>query len=172
MCAGRATAFDELYARYERRLFGFILSYVKNREDAEEIFHDVFQAVIAATRAVDATVPGRFDAWLFTVARNLCLNRIRARRPSVSLASDEAAEPFCPRESEEARLVLQGRHRALAAAVERLPPKLGEVYRLRSGGSSYEDIARHLDVPLGTIKSRVNSLVRRLKEEMDQWLAR
>src|SRR4051812_12929861 len=76
-------AFDALYARYEKRLFGFILTFVGNRQDAEEIFHDVFLALL--DRPADAS--GDLESWLFTVARNRALNRVRSRRPVAATPS-------------------------------------------------------------------------------------
>jgi DNA-directed RNA polymerase specialized sigma24 family protein len=48
---------------------------------------------------------------------------------------------------------------------------LAEVYRLRVSGLSYEEMAQVLEVPLGTLKSRMHDMVRRLQEEMEKWTA-
>lgn len=167
--SGQARAFAALYARYEKPLFGFVLGFVKNREDAEEIFHDAFHALIRAARTGDKT-PEQVGSWLFTVARNLSLNRLRARRPVQALENTFAV--VASESGAESRLVEQGRAEALATAVDKLPPQLGAVYRLRAGGASYEEMAKNLDVPLGTVKSRVNALVRKLKKDMSPWIAK
>jgi RNA polymerase sigma-70 factor (ECF subfamily) len=54
----------------------------------------------------------------------------------------------------------------LREAVQRLPGSLAEVYRLRAAGMSYDEVAGILDVPVGTVKSRVHEMVKRLREEM------
>jgi RNA polymerase sigma-70 factor (ECF subfamily) len=61
---------------------------------------------------------------------------------------------------------------ALDGAVARLPPALAEVYRLRTSGLSYEEIADVLETPLGTVKSRMHEMVRHLREDMAPWTAR
>ncbi len=168
MRSGRRAAFDELYARYERKLFGFILAYLKNEQDAEEVFHDALKALVdAAQNGRQAELPQKVGAWLFTVARNASLNRLRSRRVAVPVAA-ELADAAAGAVDD---LIQRGRQSALTAAVDRLPPALGRVYQLRAEGASYEDMARRLDLPLGTVKSRVNTLVRRLKKEMALWLA-
>ena len=50
----------------------------------------------------------------------------------------------------------------------RLPTRLGELYQLRAGGLSYEELAQVLELPIGTVKSRMHEMVRRLQEEMRQ----
>ena len=60
---------------------------------------------------------------------------------------------------------------ALSEAVRRLPPALGELYHLRTNGLSYEQIARVVEVPLGTVKSRMHQLVNLLREELEPWIA-
>ena len=61
--------------------------------------------------------------------------------------------------------------KALQAAVSRLPKSLGEVYRLRASGLSYEEMAEVLAVPLGTVKSRMHQMVMELRKEMQAWTA-
>lgn len=172
MCRGDLRAFDALYERFERRLFGFLLDLLKNREDAEEVFHDAFQIVITEAKSKRGSVhevPARFDAWLFTVAKRRALNRLRAKQTSARLV-DLHQDPWDA--GIEAEFTNKGREAALTVAVGRLPPRLSEVYRLRAGGLSYEEIAARLDVPVGTVRSRIHALVVRLKEEMKQWNAR
>src|SRR6185437_1394665 len=75
---GDLTAFDQLYLRHERRLFGFILRLLGDRADAEEIFHDVF---LSAFKAKDVQLEeARFAAWIYRIARNACANKVRSRR--------------------------------------------------------------------------------------------
>lgn len=166
--AGEARAFDELYARYETRLFGFCLRILKNRADAEEVFHEAF---IRALKADDAEFEGgSFKGFLYQIARNLCLNRRRSDvRAQKLVESLPAAEP--PVSADDALEALQ-RFAALDRAVEALPPALHEVYELRASGLSYDEIAGVLSIPLGTLKSRMNQLVKQLREDIESWTVR
>ncbi len=159
---GDVGAFDALYARHGRHLFGFILSHLGNRAEAEEVLQETFLAVLRESKKGRRTES--FRGWLFQVARNACLNRLRARRRTDALLErlPEGEAPVPP----EVALLSHEATRALAAAVTRLPQNLAELYHLRARGLSYAELAEVLDVPLGTIKSRLHELVSRLKQEM------
>jgi RNA polymerase sigma-70 factor (ECF subfamily) len=160
---GNVPAFDQLYARYERRLFGFVLRLLSDRAQAEEIFHDVMLSVIEGEAA--SFEQARFKAWLFRVARNACANRLRSKvRGEGALARAGAPDDIAA--SPEQRLVEEERAFALAGAVRKLPEALSDVFHLRSSGLSYAEIADVLDVPLGTVKSRMNALVEQLQGEV------
>ena len=161
---GDLAAFDQLYARHERQLFGFILRRIGDRAQAEELFHDVFVGVMSG--AVAKFEEARFGAWLFRSARNACANwqrsRVRGEHAVARLGPDVEERP-----NPEAELMEEERITSLARAVERLPSVLADVFALRSAGLSYEEIADELQVPLGTVKSRMNTLVGKLRSEIE-----
>lgn len=163
LVGGDLAAFDRLYARYERPLHGFLRALLADAADAEDALHETFLAVLRERGA-----PGEvrsFKAWIYGVARNLARNRVRSRKRG-ERALDRAAEGDAVSAAAEQGLLERERARALAQAVGALPPALAEVYRLRAAGLSYEDVATTLAIPVGTVKSRMNDLVRRLREEM------
>ncbi|MDP1821753.1 MAG: sigma-70 family RNA polymerase sigma factor [Archangium sp.] len=160
---GDLAAFDVLYARYERRVFGFVQRLVQDRAEAEELFHDTFLNILEAPRASFDTAT--FAAWLFRIARNLALNRLRSKSRGAHAATRVAAIEDSPPTPEQ-RLVEEERAFALSHAVQRLPEGLADVFHLRSSGLSYLEIADVLSVPVGTVKSRMNSLVQHLKGAM------
>jgi RNA polymerase sigma-70 factor (ECF subfamily) len=168
---GDMRAFDVLYARYETRLFGFLLSLLASRQDAEDVFHEAFLRTLKSGEV--KFEPGGFRTWLYRIARNVALNRKRSdkrgarameRLPEIeATVNDRAADSLL----EERQMLV-----ALDEALSRLPPAMGELYHLRSSGLSYEEMAAVLEVPLGTLKSRMHHMVQRLKEEMKPWTAR
>jgi RNA polymerase sigma-70 factor (ECF subfamily) len=163
---GDLEAFDALYGRHERQLYGFILKHVPDRHEAEDVLHDAFLAVLREGRG-GARVTC-FRAWLFQVARNLCRNRARSRQRADRAMEAVARAPAAPQAHPDRALEERQAAEALRRAVSRLPDRLAELYQLRAGGLSYEELARTLALPLGTVKSRMHEMVRRLQQEMSR----
>jgi RNA polymerase sigma-70 factor (ECF subfamily) len=167
---GDMVAFDDLYARYAPRLFGFLRPQLATRADAEDVLHESLLATLESDEV--AFDRGSFRTWLYRIARNLVLNRARSQtRGTIAMAKlapvvDEAP-PTADERANQGEML-----RALDGAVARLPSSLSEVYHLRSSGLSYEEIAVVLGIPLGTLKSRMNTMVNVLREELKPWTAR
>lgn len=164
LLGGDLGAFDALHERYERPLFGFIRKHLGRDGDAEDVLHDTFLALLrdkAGARGAHS-----LRAWLFQVARNLCLNRHRSSRRESRALEKEARLPVEPAPHPERKLQEAQTVHALRAAVARLPLELGELYQLRASGLSYQELATVLAVPLGTVKSRLHQMVSRLREEL------
>lgn len=158
---GDLGAFDPLYERHARPLFAFIRKHLADAHEAEDVLHETFMTLL---RHREGAAAASLRAWLFTVARNLCLNRLRSRRRGARAletvpAPDEVIAPD---------LAVEQRQSAerLRKAVERLPAHLAELYTLRANGMSYEELAEVLSVPVGTVKSRMHEVVARLREEV------
>jgi len=155
MLAGDLAAFDQLYARYERPLYGFVVAQLSDVHEAEDVFHEAFLAVLHARgQGIELR---SFKAWLFSVARHLCLNRVRSRKRAERALARDVAAPAAPADLDAARL---------PAAVSRLPAPLGEVYHLRASGLTYDEVAEILDLPVGTVKSRMHETIARLRKDM------
>ncbi len=165
--AGELAAFDQLYARYERPLYGFILGFLGDGAEAEDVFHEAFLAMLRDPPPASLSVRG----WLYQTARNMCLNRLRSRRRGDRAAERLGAEPTPPEPRPDDKLEARAAEEALAGALARLPPLLSEVFHLRSSGLSYQEMAEALAIPLGTVKSRMHELVTQLRKELRPWTA-
>jgi RNA polymerase sigma-70 factor, ECF subfamily len=165
---GDMAAFDELYARHAARLFGFLRSQLPTPADAEDVMHEAIMATLESREVVFDR--GSFRTWLYRIARNRVLNRARSqdrgRHALVRLAADD--DRPAPADDRIARAEMLS---ALDDAVARLPPTLSALYHLRTSGLSYEEMAKVLDVPLGTIKSRASHMVDLLRKELEPWTA-
>lgn len=163
LIAGDLGAFDRLYDRFERPLFGFIRAQLGDASEAEDVLHEAFMAVLRERQRPSSI--RSFRSWLFGVAANLCSNRIRSRKRAGRALETERA--FAAPSSDQAEeLEAARRSQKLEHAVERLPRALGEIYRLRATGLSYAEMAEVLGLPLGTVKSRMHEMVERLRREV------
>jgi RNA polymerase sigma-70 factor (ECF subfamily) len=162
---GDMGSFDRLYARFERPLFAFIRAQLGDAAEAEDVLHETFMTVLRDRARLPEVRNVR--AWFYQVARNQCLNRARSRkragRAEIALTHVEGG---CTPENAETALAVHQRSALLQRAVERLPAVLAELFRLRAAGMSYDEAAVILEVPVGTVKSRMHDLVKRLREEM------
>jgi len=143
----------------------------KNTADAEDLTQETYVRAFGAF--------GRFrlgtnlKSWLFTILRNINRNRARDRARAVVVVDGEAVEQFdgadASRETPEARLLRHAESRDLRAALDSLPPALRQTVWLRDIEElSYAEIARRLNIPIGTVMSRLSRarelLYRRLTE--------
>ena len=146
---GDMEAFDVLYARYEVRLFAYVRRFIVDRQQAEDVFQEVFMTVLR-DRTFDPE-RGRFAAWLFTVARNRC--RMAHRKDSRESRALEAM----PRGSEAAEPGYAEADR-VRRAMDALPEPQRQLLLLKQVAElTYREIAAVLGVAEGTIKSRLHA---------------
>lgn len=168
---GDMAAFDALYIRYETRLFGYLRALLPDRRDAEECLHDAFMGALKFEGTFE---PDGFRALLYRIARNSAHNRRRLTKRGAARdtrAATEGLAPIATVLTADALLETRELERALTAAVSRLSTPLGELYHLRTSGLSYEQIADVVEVPVGTVKSRMHQMVQLLREELKSWTA-
>jgi RNA polymerase sigma-70 factor (ECF subfamily) len=148
---GDIASFRVLVERYEARLFGLLRSLLPVAADCEDVAQEVF---LAAYLNLASYRPGtaRFSTWLFTIARNKCLNLLQKRRP-ITLA--KLPEPLVERTPEDAHSQEEF-FRQLDAALAELPFEQKTAFVFAElQGLTYEEIARLEGVSVGTVKSRI-----------------
>ncbi|MCC7519542.1 MAG: sigma-70 family RNA polymerase sigma factor [Verrucomicrobiae bacterium] len=177
--AGEEAAFEALVAKFQGPIYHYVLRHVGNAADAEDIAQNVF--VQAARGAGRYTPTARFTTWLFTIARNLCLNeyRRRGRHPLQSLeqaaSDDPEASPFqhVDRAARPApdELIEREFQVRVAAAIGRLPEKQRTAVMLcRYEEMPYEEIAKVLGVSVSATKSLLHRAREALKAELREIL--
>ena len=161
--AGDRGAFEQLYKRYARSVFGLALRRLGDRGRAEDAVQETFTSI---WRSAPTYRPERGPGgpWLYAVARNAIVDRGRARsEPPVETPTDSPEPGLGPPERAEAGWVAWRVHRAL----EELPERERTVVELAYwGGLSQSEIADYLGIPLGTVKTRTRSALRRLADEL------
>lgn len=151
---GEGKAFSELVARYQDRVFRFLLRLTRSRDDAMDLTQDTF---MRAYQSLERWQPNAlFRTWLFRIARNAAFDRMRRELAVEFVELDEDVDTPDPSPDPEAIAVTAQRIRLLEAALERLPVEHREIILLREiEEMSYEDIAQVLDLRIGTVKSRI-----------------
>lgn len=163
VAGGDRDAFDELYRRYSRAVLGLALRRLGDRGRAEDAAQDAFAAIWRSASSFDRT-RGNGAPWLYTVARNAIVDGLRRRRePPVDEAPEIAAPDPGPDDAAESGWVSWRVHRAL----ETLPEQERSLVELAYwSGLTQSEIADYLGVPLGTVKTRTRSALRRLADEL------
>ncbi len=159
---GDESAFRELLRRHRSRAVYLAAQILRDRTEAEDVAQEAFLQVFRSIRKFRGEAS--FSSWLYRIVVNQCLDRARRRcaHPTAPLDEDQDAAPAL----KEWEMRLQ---------VESLLARLGDELRItlllrEVGGLSYEEIARELRIPIGTVRSRLNAAreqFRRLWERME-----
>ncbi len=179
--AGDQAAFGTLVEAYQDRIYGYLSRMLSDPTEAEDVAQETF---VRAYRSLGRfRGASSFHTWLYRIASNLAIDVARKRKRQdgaaysldapMEIGDDEYGREIpddtnAPEDISEQREVQQTVRRAMGE----LPEKLRDVivlYELQ--GESYEDIAESLDVPLGTVKSRLFNARGQLKEKLQGMVA-
>ncbi|MCA8925029.1 MAG: sigma-70 family RNA polymerase sigma factor [Planctomycetes bacterium] len=173
LAAGDPGALTELMHRYQRPLYGYLVRMLGSREDADDVFQETFLRVVRHAGRFDPS--RRFRPWVYAIASNLIKNTYRARgnRASQSLEPHDEEGPSLlstlvgrSREPSEAAQREESAER-VRSAVERLPEKgRNALVLFYYQGLPYAEIAEVLEVPVGTVKSRIHNALGKLGHEL------
>ena len=164
VAGGDQGAFELLYRRFSRPVYGFALRRLGDRGRAEDAVQETFASVWRSARSYKPE-RGPGAPWLYAVARNAIVDRARARGEATFADPPEVvASDAGPDERAESSYVSWRVHRA----VQDLPEHEREVLELAYWGDlSQSEVARFLDIPLGTVKTRTRSGLARLADLLE-----
>jgi RNA polymerase sigma-70 factor (ECF subfamily) len=176
---GDRMAFAQLVEKYKQPLFNFISRYLRDEVESEDLAQNVFLQVYKSRQRYEQTA--KFSTWLFTIARNLCLNEIRrrSRHPAESLEESHAEHDDQPlRQYEDRNNPLPAEnvlHGELAGKIEAALVELPEAQRTaillcRQDELSYEEIAKILGCSLSATKSLIHRGRETLKSKLKPYL--
>jgi RNA polymerase sigma-70 factor, ECF subfamily len=178
---GDDEAFRELFDRYHRRAYAVALGVVKNRQDALDVVQEAFVKVHRHLDTFQGT--SSFYTWLYRIVMNLSIDHVRRRRKGRDVAYDDGIGRGDEVAGDGALLprMLDGHPgknalrkeltQAIRAALDELPEYHRAVILLREvEGLSYEEMATILEVPKGTIMSRLFHARRKMQESLAQYL--
>ena len=181
---GERKAFAELVRRHNRPIYNFVLRQLRVPTLAEDVTQDVFMRLVQ--NAAEFKHEARFLTWLYTIARNLCIDQLRKlshRRhasldqPSAEQAAGAGAKTLGesisdpnPNTSAEHNALSSEVRSCIVRAVDSLPDDQREVFLLREVASlPFRDIAEITGVGENTVKSRMRYALERLKEALSEF---
>lgn len=180
---GDEAAWEQLVRQYRRKVWNVAYHFTGRSAEADELTQEIFLHVLGALKSFDPQ--GSMSAWLGRVARNYAIDQYRRRRREVRhTAKVEDPDELVRREKDPSQANnpdYQLEQKDLAAwirsGLDRLPKELGQAVILRDlQEMSYEEMVELLDIPLGTVKSRLNrgrlELARQLKRRRAEWSSR
>lgn len=164
-------AFDLLVKRYKDPLMNFVFRFVGERNESEDIVQETFLRLFKNKHYYKEIA--KFSTWIYTIAGNLAKTELRKRkrRKLFSISHymstekdydipDSSSSP----ESDTNSIITD---KIIQSAIDKLSPKFKQVIILRDiQGFSYEEIAEIVNIPLGTVKSRVNRARLKLQEDL------
>jgi RNA polymerase sigma-70 factor (ECF subfamily) len=178
--SGDRSAFTLLVRRHQSALYNFALRQLRNAAAAEEVVQDAFVRVVHS--AAEFKHASRFSTWIYTIARNLCIDQMRKRslrnHPSLDepqreragdgpTLGDRTADGRANVERAAASIEIRER---LLAAVEALPDEQREVFLLREVSNvSFKEIGAIVGAPENTVKSRMRYALERLQAALSDF---
>ncbi|MDP2842016.1 MAG: RNA polymerase sigma factor, partial [Acetobacterium sp.] len=152
----------EFYRLTERTVYAFVLSTLKNHDDALDVVQDTYLKIRAAAHLYQPM--GKPMAWVFTIARNLAISKIRSKqkKDSLTLTDLENDLNFSYVSDQEDRLVLQ-------TALKILNNEETQIILLHAiSGFTHREIAKSLEMNLSTVLSKYHRGLKKLKKHLTE----
>ncbi len=157
---GKPDDFSALVEKYQRPIFNFIFRFFGNYELAAELAQDTFLKCFQSLKSYDQE--RKFSTWLYTIAKNICIDEYKRRKHGASLYLEDFPEsvdgvrPPDGAASPQAQVILREEGGRLMEAISDLEPERKAALILHYfQGLSYGEIAEALDIPLSTVKIRI-----------------
>ena len=167
---GDEKSFEELYFRYRKPLYGYLNNLSGNQSEADEVFAETWTKVI--DKLPKYRDDGKFSAWLFRMAKNIFIDRIRRNHPERFVAIDDENMAELPDDnafSPERELGASDTGKAIMAAIKQLPLEQREVFMLREQDLSFKEIAKIQNCSLNTALSRMRYALQTLRNYLSEF---
>lgn len=160
--AGKQEAYQRLMTKYRQLIYNLIFRMIRNKEDVEDLTQEAFIKAFNSLEKFDKQFS--FSTWLFKIATNNCIDYLRKKKLNTfsidkELGSEDDDYQFEIPDSErtpDKNLMESERKKILEEAIENLPSKYKSVILLRHRDEKdYEEIAKKLKLPLGTVKAHI-----------------
>ncbi|MEM6343298.1 MAG: sigma-70 family RNA polymerase sigma factor [Bacteroidota bacterium] len=171
---GEQPAFETLLKKYRKSVYYMLLKMVKNADDAEDLTQEAFAKAFNSINKFDSKYA--FSTWLFRIATNNCIDFIRKKRVQTisidqSVEGDDGSNMTFDVKDDDLdpndTMLKKQRAKYLTMAIDRLPEKYRVLVELRYFKEfSYDEVAKELDIPLGTVKAQLFRARELLNQEL------
>ncbi len=160
-------AFYNLYERYSKRLYGFVLRYIKQKEDAEGIVQEVFIKLWKIRKKID--VNSSFESFLFTIAYNATISLLRKRiTENKYLAQLKTIQQMNEAYDLTDEIQFNELNEKVNTILNKLTKRQREIFQLsRADGLTHKEIAKKLDISVNTVKKHMVNTLAFLKSQID-----
>ena len=167
---GDSGAFSAIVEKYQDMVYRTAFRMVGNAVDAQDLSQEAFLRIWRNLSSFSGD--SAFSTWLYRVTTNLCIDFLRGQKKTVSLTlmQEEAQwDMEDPQPSPEAQLLVREQQLAIQTAMEALEPEARQILILRAvDACSYEEIGEILQMPVGTVKSRLSRARSQLRKKLNQ----
>ncbi len=176
---GEVRAFEVLMVRHRTAIFNFIFRYTRDRTAAEDLMQETFLRLIKAAESYEKSA--KFTTFLYTIARNLCVDASRRgkHRQATSLDApvhgSEDQVPLVERiadgqKASDGRVLDRELGERLKKAIEELPDEQREIFLLREVSDlQFNEIAEIVGIPENTVKSRMRYALEKLRQSLEDY---
>lgn len=167
IAAGSIEAFELFYEHYNQFVYSIALNLLKNKQEAEDITHDVFIEIsqVAATYSPEK---GSIEAWLAIRTRSRCIDLIRKKREIPTEVQEDRTQTSIYNPIEET-VMRQVDGKIITNALKQLPDsQRSAVYGSFFQNFTHKELANRLNLPLGTVKSLIRYGLRNLRKQLVQ----
>lgn len=156
--AGDERAFEHLFNRYGASLRQLYLSRTGSTDDTSDLIQEIFVKAFLNLASYDSHYA--FGQWIYTIAKNTFIDYIRRRRDDLSIDNTRGEyirQPIAPTPNPEEDIIHTQQWARFEGHLAKMDPKYRQLIELRFfKDMSYEEIARQLDIPLGTVKTQIH----------------
>ena len=167
---GDVIAFDNIYEIYSKRLYGFVLRYVKQKEDAEGIVQEVFIKIWETRNKID--IYSSFDSFIFTVAYNTTISILRKKVSETKYLDQlKSVQQITDADQIIDDIYFKEINTRLQLLLDKLTLRQKEIFLLsREFGLTHEEIAKKLDISVNTVKNHMVTTLAFIKSHIDKGL--
>jgi RNA polymerase sigma-70 factor (ECF subfamily) len=164
---GDQIAFSELFRRYDKRIYPFVLKMIRTPSLAEEITQEIFIKLWRHREKLPAI--DQPEAYILTIAARHTLDQIKKRLNENKMLQGLLASKEGSHNDTEEKLLLRDRAAIIQQAVDQLPPQQKSVYELsRLEGMNYEEIAQQLRISPNTVRNHLVKALRSIRNYMNE----